>query len=249
MSENTNAKKTNRKSIPLVRLILIIIAIGLLIVFFIKLPKMLTNKNQENTFKSKQISVEEKEKACEEIKKSLKDKDWLARNLSIKNEFDDVSDTSRKFCVIPDTSYGPIVVVSVVQDDGIGSMQTFIVKYDAGEVKSYVLSEYVLNTKNNTVEVQVDSEYGIIDLIEKFESGQQHLIYSIAEGTPKRIDVYGFCEGGEHEGKWYFANEYISTVPTITEEKYNSIKIKYQNYSFNKIESELTTENIDSQIK
>lgn len=272
--ESKIVKNPNRKSIPLVSVIAILVLITVIIVFLIKLPKMLNkdeNKNEDsnniivnsdannnypqnnatnnvtNEENNVTTNVENSVSPIEEIKNCLKNDDWVKEYLSYEMEED--LPITRTFYPMKDKTGIPIIIIKAVQDDDIGSMQGFMVTYKNGKVISSNISNYRLNSKNNQATIKVNLENGIVGFFEDFDSGNQRMMYSVFGGIPQKLDTYGFCEGGEHEGKWYFLEDFWRGVPTVTEDKYNRIKEKYDHLEFKEINTELTSENVDQYVE
>lgn len=202
-----------------------------------------TQDNKENT---EEISI-----AAAEIRKCLKDEDWIKQNVSIEigESYPQNQPQSHKFFVTKDSDGNPLVVVKAIRDDGQNSIQAFMVAYKDGNVAASEVSNLVLPTKDTKTTIKIDPDNALVCFYEDLINGEQNSIYSVKEGVSSKLDVYGFYEGGEHEGKWFFKEEFWRGVPTIEEEEYEIIKDKYTSNTFFDVSTELTDANIDKYIK
>jgi len=137
------------------------------------------------------------------------------------------------------------------QKDKNGIMQAYIVTYkDNKVVANEVAKDYRIHSASDIdTDIKVDANNALVDYYSDLLYGYENAIYSVKDGTPKALDIYGCYNGGEHEGTWYFKEHHWRAVPTISEEEFNMIKNKYQDYNFVTIGTELTTTNIDAYIK
>lgn len=215
-----------------------------------------TNNIIDNTTKNERSELNKSNEytvAISEIKKYLKDDEWIKNNVSLENgnEYPDNEPQKYTFIVVKNSSNFPIIVIKAQRQSGTGTMQAFVVTYrDKKVVSTEVASGYrIASLFDDETDIKVDPNNALVNYYSDLGGGCENMIYNISNGESKELDIYGYYEGGEHEGTWYFKEPFWRGVSTISEQEYNSIKSKYQSYNFYAISTELTDENIDKYVK
>lgn len=220
-----------------------------------------TDKNSDNTLNTTnnnnqdeddKTNNNENSTALEKIKKSLKDENWVKNNVSLEygNVYPENQPQKHTFIVVKNDPNAPVIIVKTQRQNDLGIMQAYIVTYkDNKVIANAIAKDLQLSKAEPGTDIKVDISKEIVNYYSDLNGGEENCIYSIKNGNPELIDIYGNIRGEGNEGYSYFKEHYYKGVSTISQSEYNTIKNKYKSTAYNRITRELTTKNIDTYIK
>ena len=212
------------------------------------------SKKEKNEIIETPTKVEPK--YTEEVKKALKDANWLGNNVLVNEEENDstveIGNQVVNFIVCKSTNNIPIVVIKVEAED-IRFSKIVLVTYSESEHK-------VVATKINQGHIYhgaytVDANKCVVKSLYMHGGSSATIYHSVANGKLTFMgkygteDVYGEDEYAE---KYFISKTSMYTDPEyVSESEYESYKasLKESQYNFVEIGTPLTNTNIDTYIK
>ena len=206
--------------------------------------------NTQNNSQNSNNSNNYNNVAAEEIRKCLKDKNWVQNNIMMKNTvFGDPIEHEQEltFIKVNGGNYSPMIVIEACSEEDL-SVQYFVVTYQNGKVISHPFSEYPFHMSHAGISVDANNAMAV--------QGYMHMgynvstYYDIKEGKPRTLDIIGNYDDYGDDG--YTGNIiYFNGDDTnkISESQYNEIAQKYKKYKFVSIGTKLTDANIDEYVK
>ena len=228
---------------------------------------LFTSNNSESTFEKNEINVSENKRnddennnssyntAISEIKKCLKDKEWLKNNVMMKkNCFGNniEGDQVLTFMKIKsDAGNAPMVAVEATSETDI-SREVFLVSYNDGKVTAKSITGFANHISHGNVVIDPNNQMAdntyfhmgyVMDTYIDLKNANIEFLDTIA--------YYFDFDENEKEKRSNFTKRYGKDEKDtdITEEEYNTIHSIYEDYKFYEITTELTDNNIDKYIK
>lgn len=218
-----------------------------------------SGKNENNEIKEQTTNPEKKKsetKKVDEVKKTLKDKDWLAKNVLVQSDenYDnqEIGTQIVKFIVCKKSSDIPVVVIQVNAED-IRYSKVILVTYSDKEQKVVVrkINEGHIYHGAYTV----DANKCVVNSLFKHGGSEATMYHSVADGELKFIGEYGSnseYENGEEVLKYFVQRKNKQDDPEfVSESEYQEYKdsLNEKQYKFVEIGTELNDSNIDNYIK
>ena len=181
--------------------------------------------------------------ATEEIKKVLKDKNWINSHLLTDSEnFQDGTKKLTFICLKKDTNSSPIIIAEEFIEGYIYCKSTLIT-YNNGKIETQTICDGLMR------EISVEPNKRLIKVT---SSNTGLTTYSFSEVKNNNISFIEWIaqpmdENDEDLGYSYGTDD--NTNKTITKEEFDNIKNKYDDSKFVSVDTELTDENIDKYIK
>ncbi len=214
-----------------------------------------TQNNSQPTATSNNTTVnKEYDVAITEIKKCLKDEQWLKNNIYIqKNEMivedGNILDQEINFLVCKKSSI-PVVVVQASSDNARFT-KLLLVTYKNGKVTVEGINQGHIYHGDNSVDA---NKYVVCSSF--MHMGDNSItLRSISEGNINFLGGYGYQESyvNENEVTEYYiydSNEYAQSKK-VTQEDYEKHKkeLNVEQYNFVSVSTKLTNQNIDKYIK
>lgn len=207
--------------------------------------KVCANNSKANSKKSNavKITVPSKNKALKEIRKALKNKNWVNKNLKIKyNVFGEKVNSKSK----QELTFGKFKGKEVVMVDNLcmdeWSAQSFLVGYHNGKVVAKPISEYPVHCFHGGY--VADLNHGMID------NGYMHMGY--CGDTFYKVSNINAIEKACFTNNEYSDEtkiEYNFNNKVVSKSKYKKEMKKYNKYKFTSMTTKLTSKNIDKYIK
>jgi len=204
-----------------------------------------SSKTKLNSKRSKavKITVPSKSKALKEIRKALKDKNWVNKNLKLKKSvFDDkLSSKIKQQLTFTKIKGKELVVVQNYCWDAL-SIQGYLVGYYNGKVTVKSLGKYPMHASHSGI--GVDAKNGIL------YTGYMHMGYM--GDTYYKISNVKFTKKVD-----FYTNEASGDTPVyyelngkkVSKSKYNKELKKYTKYKTKAVTTKLNNKNIDKYIK
>lgn len=188
--------------------------------------------------------------AAQEIRKCLKDKNWVKNNVMMKTTvFGDALEHEQKlsFIKVVGGNYSPMIVVEAYSDGDLSS-QCFIVTYQNGKVVSNPLTEYPLHISHGGMAIDANNAMACQGYMHM--GNEASIYYDIKTGSSKTLEKVGkYDDYGDDGFTGNIIYYYGEDSNKITESRYNEILQKYSKYKFVSIGTDLTDANIDEFIK
>lgn len=181
--------------------------------------------------------------ATEEIKKALKDKNWINSHLLTDSEnFQDGTKKLTFICLKKDTNNSPIIIAEEFIEGYIYCKSTLIT-YNNGKIETQTICDGLMR------EISVEPNKRLIKVT---SSNTGLTTYSFSEVKNNNISFIEWIaqpmdENAEDLGYSYGTDD--NTNKTITKEEFDNIKNKYDDSKFVSVDTELTDKNIDKYIK
>ena len=188
--------------------------------------------------------------AAQEIRKCLKDKNWVKNNVMMKtNVFGNALEHEQKlsFIKVVGGNYSSMIVVEAYSDGDLSS-QCFIVTYQNGKVVSNPLTEYPLHISHGGITIDANNAMACQGYMHMGNEASTY--YDIKTGNSKTLETVGkYDDYGDDGFTGNIIYYYGEDSNKITEARYNEILQKYSKYKFVSIGTDLTDANIDEFIK
>lgn len=226
-----------------------------------------SNNNSEITFEKNKVSEAENKiddnknnkssysTGISEIKKCLKDKEWLKNNVMMKKDCfgNDIEGSQVLTFMKIKTTDGnvPMVVVEATSEIDI-SREVFLVSYNDGKVTSKSITGFANHIGHGNVLVDPNNQMADNTY---FHMGYVMDTYiDLKNANIEFLDTISYYfdfDENEKEKRSNFTKSYgkAEKDTDITEEEYNKIHSIYEDYKFYEITTELTDNNIDQYIK
>ena len=206
--------------------------------------------NTENVLTNSSESLE-----ISELKKCLKDKEWLKNNVFMKkncfgnNIEGNQTLTFMKLKAVDNKK--PMVAVKTTSEKDLSS-EVFLVSYSEGKVTAKSITGFALHIGHS--DVQIDPNNQMADHTYFHMGVVKDTYINLKNSNTEFLDSIGYYFELDENGlekKSDFIKHYgeENNNTNITEEEYNNIKSKYNNYKFYDIATELTDSNIDKYLK
>ena len=210
-----------------------------------------SNSSNENVISSNDPSSV----AINEIKKCLKDKEWLKNNVYMKKSCFDTNiegEQTLSFMKVKSAdSNVPMVAIKATSEKDL-SREVFLVSYKDGNVSAKSITGFALHIGHSNVLIDPNNQMADYTY---FHMGMVKDSYvNIKNSNIEFLDSVGYYfeldENGT-EKKSNFTKHYgeEKNETSITEAEYNNLKSKYNSYKFYDITTELTDSNIDKYLK
>lgn len=189
-----------------------------------------------------------------EIKKCLKDKQWLKNNVMMKKSCFNTDITGEQeltFMKIKSEENTPMVAVEATSEKDI-SREFFLVSYNNGVVLAKSITGFALHISHSNVEIDPNNQ--IADNTYFHMGAVKNTYINLKNASINYLDSIGYyfdVDENGNEKRSNFTKKYGEETDdtNITEEEYNKINSKYQNFKFYEISTKLTDSNIDEYIK
>ena len=214
-------------------------------------------KNNEKKDEKNVTHTTEGKKQVDAVKNALKDKEWLAKNVLVKDEenYNDAENIGTQvvdFIVCKRTDETPIVVIQVSAED-IRYSKVVLVTYSESEGKAVA-------TKINEGHIYhgaytVDANKCVVNSLYMHGGAEAMLFHSVAAGNLKFIGGYGSRDTYENEEstlKYFIYKESKYDDPEdVSKDEYDKYKgsLNESQYNFVEIGTELNDTNVDKYIK
>ncbi|HOZ54434.1 MAG TPA: hypothetical protein PK993_00085 [Clostridia bacterium] len=211
------------------------------------------NKNDTTSKEDEDTTNINDSKEVAAIKKALKDEEWVKDNVSLKdgNILSENQTQKHTFIVLYDDAKKPFVIVKALREEGTKKiMQAYVVTYtDNKVVAKEIAKDYIFGNESINTDIKVETSKALVNYYTYLGKGEESFIYSIKNGNPEFVDIYGYYKESLDDKSIYFKEHYSKEVSTISQSEYNSIKDKYKSTAYNRITIQLTSQNIDKYIK
>lgn len=214
--------------------------------------KNITNKNEKNNEKNstdteKDNTTDNTTNPKDEIKKCLRDKNWLKQNAYINEDGKVFDDSDITFAVCKSSNDNPVVILDTVSEKALIN-QVVLVTYKNGEVTSEIINQghyshggFMVDLNKCVVETTFDhmgnSAIGLQD---------------ISNGNIKYIGGYGYeTDGSDQPSKYYLNKNDFGENTEVSKQEYETYKssLNINQYKFVDINTKLNNGNIDKYIK
>ncbi|MBR2786818.1 MAG: hypothetical protein IKD76_04930 [Clostridia bacterium] len=214
-----------------------------------------TQKTSNENSKNQATTNNEYTTAVNEIKKCLKDRNWLKQNIYISEDENsiggDISDQIINFIVCKGNSK-PIVLVQA-QSDNARFTKIILVTYIDGNVKAEIINQGHIYHGYYTV----DANKCVVCTTYMHQGDNATILHSVLDGSVKFLGEYGHCENYNSETgamlmDYYIVKNSISDkAEKVSEEEYESYaeSLNIKQYNFVTVGTELTDKNVDTYIK
>lgn len=208
------------------------------------------NKVDENKDDEKKEDRESKESvAISEVRKALKDKNWLKKNIYVQDDEGaadgDVGEQEISFIVCKNSDK-PIVVVQVLAED-VRFAKVILVSYSDGKVTAEKINQgHIYHGAYS-----VDANKCAVRSIYMYGGTDGMIYHNIASGKVKFIGAYSREAMGDDFSYFIKEKSMYDEGKTVSKQEYEEYKsnLNESQYNFVDIGTELTNENVDKYIK
>ena len=182
----------------------------------------------------------------EEIKKCLKDANWVENNVMMKQSVfgENITGTQTlNFMKVIGGKYSPMFLIEAYSETDLSS-QVFIVSYQGGKVVVKPLTKYPIHMSHGGVVADPNKCVAVVTYMHMGYFSDT--LFDLSSGRAKQ--VFGVGGSDESGAKEYYKVTSSGNVD-ITESEYKSIYSQMDNYKFYPIGTELTDANIDEYVK
>ena len=208
------------------------------------------NNSENNVAKNDVDSV-----GISEIKKCLKDREWLKNNVFMKkNCFGNNIEGNQTLTFMKIKAVdknAPMVAIKATSERDL-SREVFLVSYNDGKVTSKSITGFAMHISH--ADVQIDPNNQMANNTYFHMGVVKDSYINLKNSNPEFLDSIGYYFELDENGvekKSNFSKHYglEENDTNITEIEYNNLKSKYNNYKFYDITTELTDSNIDKYLK
>ena len=202
-----------------------------------------TKYNSKKSSVSKKITVPSKSTALKAIRKSLKNKKWVNKNLKMtKNCFGDKinSKAKQQICFTKIKNKELVVVVTYCEEQL--SYKTFLVGYYNGKVTVKQFSKYAQHYYHGGV--VVDKNNAILCDCYMHMGYESSTYYKLSNLKFSKLRSFDTNENTLERPTYYLINN-----KKVNKSKYNKELKKYNKYKCSTVNTNLTNKNVDKYIK
>ena len=206
-------------------------------------------KENTTTDEKKESNKKVESTAASEVRKALKDENWLKKNIYVQDE-EKITEgnigTQNITFLVCKSNDKPIVVVQVLAED-VRYSKVILVSYNDGKVTAQKINQgHIYHGAYSA-----DTNKGVV-CTEFMHGGSFATIYfDVSSGSVKFIGEYSSEEDGNETQYFVHDKSMYDEGREISEEEYESYKegLNEKQYNFVEIGTKLTNENVDKYIK
>lgn len=222
-----------------------------------KEENIISKEEKNNEKKEEKTHTTESQKQIDAVKKALKDKEWLAKNILVQdeenyNDAENIGTQVANFIVCKRSSDTPVIIIQVSAED-IRYSKVMLVAYSKTDDK-------VVATKINEGHIYhgaytVDANKCVVNSLYMHGGAETMLFHSVAAGNLKFIGGYGSRDTYENEEstlKYFIYKESKYDDPEeVSKDEYDKYKgsLNESQYNFVEIGTELNDTNVEKYIK